>query len=102
MTETREIKTMDADEQDKLVYLYAVYDEVSKEIGPLFEAVNDDVAIRYFRQSMKDVYSEWDYQLLRVGVFEVKNGELKLMDKYEEITPRRENPMALPIQGENK
>ena len=32
--------------------LYSVYDKVAKEHGPVFEAKNDDVALRNLRQMM--------------------------------------------------
>lgn len=35
--------------------VYTVYDEVAEESGPLYEAVNDSVALRKFRQLLQQV-----------------------------------------------
>lgn len=71
--------------------IYSIYDKVAGECGPLFEASNDGVAIRKFRQVMESASIEEknDYQLLMVGFVSRKRGgqieivpsvEIKIMD----------------------
>lgn len=49
--------------------IYAIYDRVAKESGPLFEAKNDDVAIRACATLLKDVLVKSDYSLVTVGEY---------------------------------
>lgn len=71
--------------------IYSIYDKVAGECGPLFEAANDGVAIRKFRQVMESasIEEKGDYQLLMVGYVSRKRGgqielvpslEIKIMD----------------------
>jgi hypothetical protein len=50
--------------------LYVVHDLVAQESGPVFEAKNDEVAMRKFRKMITDqnnVIQPSDYQLLSLG-----------------------------------
>lgn len=46
--------------------LYVVYDRLAQESGPVFEAKNDLVASRNYRQILKEANPS-EYLLLRVG-----------------------------------
>lgn len=51
--------------------MYVVYDRVAEESGPVFEAKNDGVAVRKYRDLMdKSAVSVVDYRLLLVGVID--------------------------------
>lgn len=54
--------------------LYTVYDRVAEEAGPCFLAVNDGVAIRQYRQLLKNsqVVTEDEYHLFRLGSYDSK------------------------------
>jgi hypothetical protein len=51
--------------------LYAVYDKLMEEAGPIFEARNDEVAKRMFRNLMKDNpgINREDHTLYSLGSF---------------------------------
>lgn len=58
--------------------LYSVYDKTAKEFAQPFVAVNDDVAVRNFRDScsrLSDLVVQ-DLWLYYVGYFDEKDGEL--------------------------
>lgn len=59
--------------------VYSVEDTISEEYGPLFEAVNDRVAIRQFQNLLKKVQYPSDFNLHRVGYFG-PSGQLELSD----------------------
>lgn len=46
--------------------IYVIYDKVAEEYGPLFEAVNDNVAARSFVQTIRNQNLS-EYQLVCVG-----------------------------------
>lgn len=64
--------------------LYTIYDLVAEEAGPVFEAVNDGVAMRNFRNLLKEIpaYQHGDYRIYRLGSFDHSKIE---MDKYATI-----------------
>lgn len=55
------------------VGLYSIYDKVAQESGPVFQAKNDDVAIRATCNLLADVHAIDDYILYRVGTFDTDN-----------------------------
>lgn len=61
--------------------LYTVSDRVAGGCGPVFQAVNDGVAIRSFRNLMKDVpeHDRDAYVLLTVGTYEDSIPEIEFM-----------------------
>lgn len=69
--------------------LYTVYDRVAEEAGPCFLAVNDGVAVRAYRNLVKQegVVSEDEYILYRVGSYESKSMEVKGEDPVRVIVP---------------
>lgn len=48
-------------------FLYVIYDTVAEEAGPVFDAKNDAVAVRACHQSLGQVSSVSEYQLICVG-----------------------------------
>lgn len=50
--------------------VYAVFDRVAEEAMPCFCAKNDGVAVRGFRQGMRDARRPDEYQLFYVGTFD--------------------------------
>lgn len=53
--------------------LYVIYDRVAKDSSPVFQAINDGIAARQFRNLISKV-SQWDrdaYKLYQVGYVEV-------------------------------
>jgi hypothetical protein len=54
--------------------LYSVLDTVAEEYGPLFEAVNENVAKRSFMQLSKKVHNPDDYVLCQFGIFDTDHG----------------------------
>lgn len=64
--------------------LYTIFDRVAEEAGPVFEAVNDGVAMRNFWNLLKEVpaYQHGDYRLYRLGFFDHAKME---MEKYPQI-----------------
>lgn len=61
--------------------LYCIYDRVAGEAGPLFQAVNDQVAVR---QSINVLHTiplslRPDYQLLCVGQFDSRTCNIDLL-----------------------
>ena len=47
--------------------LYVIYDTVAEEAGPIFDAKSDAVAVRACRQTLGQVSTISDYQLICVG-----------------------------------
>lgn len=62
--------------------IYTVYDKVAEEYGPLFEAKNDAVALRQFKQLIATVVVENrdDYVLYSCGTFDHDAGDLVSWD----------------------
>lgn len=63
--------------------LYTILDRIAEECGPIFEAVNDQVAMRSYRNLVKDFSPEakMEYRLYRLGTFD--NKAIKLV-AYED------------------
>lgn len=60
------------------MYIYTLYDTVSEEAGPLFEAVNDATAARSAAYVLKNVEVPDDYKLICVGKVE-RSGQTVLL-----------------------
>lgn len=67
--------------------MYTVFDRVAEEAGPVFEAVNDGVAIRQFRNLLKDVpsYQHGDFRIYRIGTFDHSKMELVKFSTIDEV-----------------
>ena len=55
--------------------IYMIWDKVAEQGGPLFEAVNDNVAVRSVSLTLSKVQSIDDYELLCIG--EIDNETLQ-------------------------
>lgn len=67
--------------------LYTIFDRVAEEAGPVFEAVNDGVAMRNFRNLLKDVpaYQHGDYRIYRLGSFDHSNMDIMKYPVIDEV-----------------
>lgn len=83
MKDEKEIMAMSQEDVEKDLatsYFYCVYDTLSKAFGPVQEFTNDDVALRGFRKSFKDV-SDWvgDFNLYKLGYRIGSAGQSKVL-----------------------
>lgn len=77
------------------VGIYLIRDVVAEDDGPLFEAVNDEVAKRSFYNLIKqNNINPNEYQLIRLG-YVTKNGQYELSTSFEVIQ------VAHVMRGEN-
>ena len=53
---------------------YTIFDKVANEYAPVFQAVNDGVALRSVKKILSDVDDASDYQVFRVGTFDSGSG----------------------------
>ena len=72
--------------------IYTIRDKVAEEVGPLFQAKNDAVAIRQFKQLIKDSENPEEYELLCLGDFndqtiELETGKVKVININIEVIP---------------
>lgn len=58
--------------------LYTVYDRIAQQYGPIYEAVNEAVAIRAYVVMMKDTEFPDDYELWKVGYHNKVTGKLEM------------------------
>lgn len=69
--------------------LYSVYDSVAGEYGPLFQAKNDDVALRnviqMFTEMKVNIASLATFKLYHVGDFDTESGSFVPANPNEEI-----------------
>lgn len=69
-----------------MVYnLYTVYDRLAKEAGPIFVAVNDQVAERQFRKLIVGSDNPADYQLYNLGEYDSVSLSIKDLDGPSEV-----------------
>ena len=55
------------------MYLYCLYDKLAEEAGPVFEAVNDAIALRNVRQMVsRNGLDESEYYLYKIGEYSSK------------------------------
>lgn len=59
--------------------VYVIYDTVAEEAGPLFESLNDGVAVRHMCQVMQQVKNPAEYQLIHVGEVTRNIGQVVLL-----------------------
>lgn len=82
-------------------YVYTIYDKVAGMFGPLFEAVNDGVAIRQFRQIIRNVDpdSKGDFVLRVIGLFDHgEEGQFSICEEREIPIPKL--PAPEEVQGQ--
>lgn len=77
--------------------LYVIFDKVAEESGPVFNAVNDGVAMRSFRNMAKDMDAQAraEYQLFRIGAFDTMSLDMEVESEPVEISQQRV-AMSLP------
>jgi hypothetical protein len=68
-----------------LFTVYSVLDSVAGEYSPLFQAVNDGVALRSFKSMMSSVDNVSDYRLYSLGTIDSSNGCLVVSDAREVV-----------------
>lgn len=56
--------------------IYTIKDKVAEECGPLFQAVNDAVAIRSTIKVLSQAVDPADYALLRIGAYNTETGSI--------------------------
>lgn len=56
--------------------IYTVYDKVAEEAGPLFQAVNDGIALRNYRNMQIPESLKNDYSLYRIGTYDTVTMEI--------------------------
>ena len=61
--------------------IYTIRDKVAEEVGPLFQAKNDAVAIRQFKQLVKDSENPEEYELFVLVILMIKQLSWKLKGK---------------------
>lgn len=68
--------------------MYSIYDKVADDFGPVFEAVNDAVAMRQYNIVCQKVDYPNDYELVHIGSFngtEIKQDIYPVIDKVLEV-----------------
>lgn len=58
--------------------VYVIYDKVAEESGPMFEAVNNGVALRQACNVLKPLPPSliYDYQLVKIGEYDTKEMQI--------------------------
>lgn len=61
--------------------VYVIYDKVAEESGPMFEAVNDGIALRQACNVLKPLPNTLveDYQLVKIGEYDTKDMQIYVM-----------------------
>lgn len=66
--------------------LYTIYDKVACEAGPIFQAKNLSVAIRYVNEMIKDnKINLTEYDLVRLGSFDSESMFLSVFPKADAV-----------------
>lgn len=77
--------------------LFVVFDRVAEESGPIFEAVNVGVALRKYREILKNSsVSPDEYKLLQIATFDHATNKLVSFERPEEVM----NPLLDKIAAE--
>jgi len=66
--------------------LYAIFDRVAEECGPVFSTKNDGVAMRAFRELLQQTADKQDYTLVRLGRVDMHTMKLTVEVMPVEIT----------------
>lgn len=82
--------------------LYVIFDSVAEKCSPVFEAVNNGVAVRHVRDMMKDMHEDvlGDYVLWNVGVIDTET--MKITPDHFEVTSFKSLFDADKIEEERK
>lgn len=71
--------------------LYAVYDRLAEESGPVFMAPTPAVAVRQYNSLMKSVNagSPEEYKLLKLGTYDSSHSVIEAYAIPEDVTPNQ-------------
>lgn len=72
--------------------IYTIFDRVAEQAGPLFEAPNDGVAMRAFRNTLERTpsYQLGDYRLYRLGTFDPEAMKMEIYGSIDEVMISKE------------
>ena len=66
--------------------LFTIYDKVAQEAGPIFQAKNLYVAMRYVKDMIKDNnINLTEYDLVRLGTFDSESMSLSVLSKADAV-----------------
>lgn len=66
--------------------LFTIYDKVAQEAGPLFQAKNLYVAMRYVNEMIKDnKINLTEYDLVRLGTFDSESMSISVLPKADAV-----------------
>lgn len=66
--------------------LFTIYDKVAQEAGPIFQAKNLYVAMRYVKEMIKDnKINLFEYDLVRLGTFDSESMFLSVLPKADAV-----------------
>lgn len=72
--------------------LYTIYDRIAEDYGPIFEAVNNSVALRQFNNIMQKTEYPDDYKLIHVGEIDFADMTIK-QEVYDVVEKDYSNKM---------
>ena len=61
------------------VNLYVVYDRLAEESGPIYQAVNDGVALRQYNNLLQNCTCKEDYDCVCIGEFDTQTMSISLI-----------------------
>ena len=66
--------------------IFTIYDKVAQEAGPIFQAKNLYVAMRYVKDMIKDNnINLTEYDLVRLGTFDSESMSLSVLSKADAV-----------------
>ena len=80
------------------VRLYVIYDRVAREGGPIFQAVNDGVAMRSYKAFMaQSPVSPEEYQLVCIGLYDPEVMKIDAFDIPLDVNKTAVDVKQLPL-----
>ncbi|MDR0403910.1 MAG: hypothetical protein LBH35_10015 [Treponema sp.] len=68
--------------------VYSIHDKLAEEYGPLFQAKNDEVALRNFQKLVvSQKLEESEFSLYFVGIFDTETGAIDVPEREAIVTP---------------
>lgn len=66
--------------------IFTIYDKVAQEAGPIFQAKNLYVAMRYVNEMIKDnKINLHEYDLVRLGIFDSESMSISVLPKADAV-----------------
>lgn len=66
--------------------IFTIYDKVAQEAGPIFQAKNIYVAMRYVKEMIKDSKINLkEYDLVRLGIFDSESMSISVLPKADAV-----------------